>query len=222
MPRWRNWFTRTTQNRVGFIPCGFESHPRHMSETEKETLAYVVGVAIGDGNLSNPNGRATRLRITCDKKYSLLIDRIRKAIQVVLPQNKVSLQHRTETYLDISCYSNKWEGLLGWKVGQGSKYDQNVSVPTWIKQNKKYSTYCLKGLLETDGCIYMDRGYKMVNFVTIIPDLAHDVMSIISDLGFRAHLYDMQPKGFNCKRRYNIRVSKNVENFIQEINLIKN
>lgn len=32
-------------------------------------LSYIVGVALGDGNLSNPNGRALRLRITCDEKY---------------------------------------------------------------------------------------------------------------------------------------------------------
>ena len=26
---WRNWYTRTTQNRVGTILCGFDSHHRH-------------------------------------------------------------------------------------------------------------------------------------------------------------------------------------------------
>lgn len=31
--------------------------------------AYIIGVAIGDGNLSNSNGRAVRLRVTCDNKY---------------------------------------------------------------------------------------------------------------------------------------------------------
>ena len=46
---------------------------------DPQLQAYVVGVAIGDGNLSNPNGRAVRLRITCDKKYPALIARIRAA-----------------------------------------------------------------------------------------------------------------------------------------------
>ena len=35
LPGWRNWFTRTTQNRMGAIPCGFESHPRHKNMPEK-------------------------------------------------------------------------------------------------------------------------------------------------------------------------------------------
>jgi len=41
---------------------------RRVSE-DKKLHAYIVGLALGDGNLSNPNGRAVRLRITCDKKY---------------------------------------------------------------------------------------------------------------------------------------------------------
>jgi hypothetical protein len=40
---------------------------------DSELHAYVLGLAIGDGNLSNPNGRAVRLRITCDTKYPILI-----------------------------------------------------------------------------------------------------------------------------------------------------
>jgi len=42
--------------------------------------AYLIGVALGDGNLSNPNGRAVRLRITCDTKYPALIAKIRGAL----------------------------------------------------------------------------------------------------------------------------------------------
>lgn len=68
---WRNWLTRTTQNRVASRPCGFDSHHAHnMNKEDKRNLAYVIGIAFGDGNLSNPNGRAVRLRVSCDKKIS--------------------------------------------------------------------------------------------------------------------------------------------------------
>ena len=55
---------------------------------DSELHAYVVGLAIGDGNLSNPNGRAVRLRITCDTKYPALIARIRSALERLLPRTK--------------------------------------------------------------------------------------------------------------------------------------
>ena len=32
LPEWRNWYTRTTQNRVRVTSCGFKSHLRHMDK----------------------------------------------------------------------------------------------------------------------------------------------------------------------------------------------
>lgn len=185
-------------------------------------LAYVIGVAIGDGNLSNPNGRAVRLRVSCDNKYPKIIERIKKAIQQLLPKNKVSTVDTKRNCTDISCYSNKLEDFLGWKAKDGSKYKQNVSVPVWIRANKKYTISCLKGLFETDGCIYNDRGYKMANFVTIIPNLACDVIQMIKDIGFKPKKYTIKAKTKTRKTRYNIRVSKDVDLFIETIKLKKN
>ena len=184
-------------------------------------LAYVVGVAIGDGNLSNPNGRAVRLRITCDAKYPNLIQEIKKSIQLIFPSNKVSLVNRADTYLDISCYSNQWEKLLGWKVGRGSKVEQNVTVPDWIKDDVELSRFCLKGLIETDGSIYIDRGYKMVNFVTVIPSLANDVLEMIRRSGFQPHLYQVSHSQASQKDKYTVRVSKNTDKFIELIGFNK-
>lgn len=132
---------------------------RNTSLNENKNLqSYVVGLAIGDGNLSNPNGRATRLRITCDKKYPLLSKRITNSLQSLLPQNKVSIVKRKEGCSDISVYSNHLEQLLGWQAINGSKFTQKVSIPGWIKRRKDYKLNCLKGLMETDGSIYSDRG----------------------------------------------------------------
>jgi len=185
----------------------------------KNNLAYVIGLALGDGNLSNPNGRAVRLRITCDTRYKNLIKRACLAIKKLLPENKVSIIKRAKTFCDISCYSNRWEDWLGWKAKQGSKYKQKVSIPTWIIENKTYSIHCLRGLLETDGSIYIDRGYKMVNFVTIIPTLADDVMRIIKTIGFNAKIYKIKSLH---KDRYNIRLSKDVDCFLKVVEFIKN
>ncbi len=186
----------------------------------KKLLAYIAGVAIGDGNLSNPNGRATRLRITCDKKYENIIEEIVASIKTLLPNNRVSLIKRSDNCLDISCYSNKWEKWLGWQADGGSKMKQNISIPLWIKHNKNYATRCLKGLMQTDGSIYTDRKYKMVNFVTAIPRLAAEVKETITQLGFPCHLYVFENK--NSQTKYTVRVSKKTENFINLIGLYKN
>ncbi len=189
---------------------------------DKETLAYVVGLAIGDGNLSNPNGRAVRLRITCDTKYPSLIKNIINSIQKILPNNKVSIIHRAKTYIDISCYSNKWEELLGWKAKAGSKFIQKIDIPSWIKNEKKYQIACLRGLFETDGAVYLDRGYRMAILTTIIPALARSVEKIISSLGFEPHRYKIIPKqNSSIKTTYHIRISKNADEFTKLIGINK-
>ena len=184
--------------------------------------SYVIGLALGDGNLSNPNGRATRLRITCDKKYPLLIKRIIKTLRSLLPQNKVSIVDKKESCLDVSVYSNHLEKILGWKAKGGSKFYQNISIPSWVKENEKYKINCLRGLIETDGCIYTDRGYKMMIFTTIISKLANDFYDIAVSLGFKPHLYKIK-RGtslykYNQKIIYHVRLSRNVDKFL---NLVK-
>lgn len=185
---------------------------------EKINLAYIIGVAMGDGNLSNPNGRAVRLRIACDLKYPKIIERIKLAISELLPKNKVSIIKCKSRCCNISCYSNKWENLLGWKAKDGSKYKQKISIPDWIKSNKDYSIACIRGLFETDGSIYTDRGYKMVNFVTIIPSLATDVMKTLKTLELNPKIYKLATP---TVPRYNIRISKDVKLFLEKINFKK-
>jgi hypothetical protein len=137
--------------------------------------AYVIGVAIGDGNLSNPNGRAVRLRVTCDTRYPALIAKIRAALERLLPRNKVGVVASRGNYVNLSVYSNQLEDLLGWKALGGSKHHQNVRVPSWVSEDRSLSIRCLQGLIETDGCVYTDRGYRMVLFSTVMAHLAEQV-----------------------------------------------
>jgi len=185
---------------------------------DKKLRSYIIGIALGDGNLSNPNMRATRLRVTCDKKYIKLAHHIKTSIEKLLPENKTSFVDRKKNYLDISCYSNYWEQLLGWKAGKGRKIEQAISVPWWIKKNKHYIKNCLRGLLQTDGSIYNDRGYAMVNFVNHSKNLAQDVALMITALGYKPNTQQLKTKSGT---KYTVRVSKNTKGFIKEIKLWK-
>lgn len=184
----------------------------------KKVLSYIIGVSLGDGNLSNPNKRAVRLRITCDKKYPRLIENIISEISILLPENKVSIIDR-DNAVDISCYSNKWEEFLGWKAKNGSKIKQMVKVPDWIKNNMTYSKECLRGLFQTDGSIYKDRKYIMVNFTSANYILIRDIKEMLEKIGFNVLIRKVVSK--NNKIKYVIRISKNVKEFIKIINLWK-
>ncbi len=198
----------------------FKSPPGHLKKEvsqDKKLQAYIIGLALGDGNLSNPNGRAVRLRITCDKKYPKLYDYIFKKIQELLPNNKVSIVDR-KTCIDISCYSNKWEDILGWKAKEGSKIKQKIIIPEWIKEDVVYIKECLRGLFQTDGSIYKDREYLMVNFTGANKFLVEDVALIMEKINFPTIVRRVV---FKDKTKYVIRLSKDTDKFIKIISLWK-
>lgn len=182
--------------------------------------AYIVGVALGDGNLSCPNDRAVRLRITCDSKYPALAHEITLALEKLFPDNKVSrVAAPKDSYFNISVYSNKLSELLPWRVGVGSKFSQSATVPAWVKNDRDLTRHCLKGLFQTDGSIYKDRGYLMVNFTDITLLLVQDVQEMIESLGYALHLYRARQKTGNYK--YTVRLSKRTHEFVSEIGLKK-
>jgi len=185
---------------------------------DKKLRAYIVGLALGDGNLSNHNGRAVRLRITCDKKYPKLVEHICKTVQTLLPDNKVSKVDR-KSAIDICCYSNHWESILGWKAKEGSKFKQKVSIPYWIKQDDVLLKECIRGLFQTDGSIYFDRKYKMVNFVSEIPTLANDVYETIQSLGYKISSQRLILK--SGKEKYTMRIASRSEEFLRDLDLWK-
>lgn len=180
----------------------------------------MTGFSIGDGNLTNPNGRATRLRVTCDNKYPKLKDEIIQSLKILFPNNKVSEYKRKENCTDVYCYSNKLESILGWRAKSGSKFKQDVTVPLWIFSDKLYIKKCLKGLFETDGSVYKDRGYLYINFTTIIERLKNDVLLMIEMIGYKAKAYKVfQKKG--GKYKYVIRITTRAQDFIEEVGINK-
>jgi DNA-binding transcriptional regulator WhiA len=191
-----------------------------MNRSQRKVLAYVVGVALGDGNLSNPNGRATRLRITCSSSYPKLAREIIENIQILLPHNKISIVRvpHKNTYFNISVYSNKLNEWMPWKVGRGSKLQQRAHVPAWIQKDKKLSKECLRGLLQTDGSIYQDRGYLMVNFTNHVQPLAKDVSVMLTRTGFSSSTSQVI-SGTGVK--YCVRVARDTQKLLDTLKLYK-
>jgi len=185
----------------------------------KPNTAYLIGVALGDGNLSNPNGRATRLRVFCDKKYPNIIERIKISMKTMLPDNSVNTSVRGNC-VTVYCYSNKLETILGWNAMDGSKFAQKARVPPWIFESDIFMRRCLKGLIETDGSVFKDRGYTHVNFTTTIPELALDVENMIERLGY-IHSIQRIDEGMPKKIKYVIRVCKRSKDFIDELDIDK-
>lgn len=72
-----------------------------------------------------------------------------------------------------------------WAFGSGFKATQNACVPDLIKDNVKFAKWRTRALMQTDGCIYRDRGYLMITFTNNTLSLCEDVRGMLVMLRFR-------------------------------------
>ena len=152
-------------------------------------LAEFVGILLGDGGISKRQVVVTLHRHD-DKAYSdyvrYLIEKLFHTVPGIY-RNKKSLADSvviSRTELVQFCVDK-----LGLKIGD--KVRQQVGVPLWVKDKKSYSIACLRGLVDTDGCVikhrYSAKGkmyyYKKLSFTNSSVPLLKFVFEILSGLG---------------------------------------
>lgn len=117
---------------------------------ESESLSEFFGIMIGDGGMSS-----NQLIITLHSYEIQYIKYVSKLTQQLF-QQKPALYKRdniTQIVLSGKDLVNKLhaKGLL-----IGNKIKQHVGIPLWILNNNYFLPYCLRGIFDTDGCIYQD------------------------------------------------------------------
>lgn len=172
--QWRKWW-----NSIGrFLP-------RHITERKSVNiprkgalLAEFVGAMIGDGGMSKHQITITLHRYD-DYLYSLFLKKMMKKLFGLLPSEildgNVRRLYISRTNLVDFCEK------IGLKIG--NKIRQNADVPLWIYKNKSFEKACLRGLIDTDGCVGIHR-YKKIIFTSASPFLIQSVMEIMGKFGF--------------------------------------
>ena len=156
--------------------------------------AYLMGVALGDGDISVV-GRSLRLRLFCDNKYPALMKRWKIACKGVFGSsvNTISWgKNCTVVYI----YSVMLRDFP-WRPKCGKKWEQRVSIPEWITNNDEFLVPCIRGLFESDGCIYTQTikgkkknySYKRINFKNSSAWLVADVLGFLQDNDISHSLY---------------------------------
>ncbi|MFZ2303247.1 MAG: LAGLIDADG family homing endonuclease [Minisyncoccia bacterium] len=184
--RWRKWWETKGQ---------FEKHPiLFIKKPIKKPgfsagLAEFVGILLGDGGIAKRQVVITLHRYD-DKEYReyvrLLVEKLFDVVPGVY-KNKESLADNiviSRTELVHFCVEK-----LGLKAG--NKVRQQVDVPVWIKDKKSYHIACLRGLVDTDGCVikhcYTVKGkrysYKKLSFTNVSVPLLKFVFEVLGNLG---------------------------------------
>ena len=70
----------------------------------------------------------------------------------------------------------------------GNKKKNNVGIPNWIFSDKKFMIACLRGLIDTDGTVYMcgnGSTFPRLGFCSKIKRLKEDFTRLVTELDYR-------------------------------------
>jgi hypothetical protein len=171
-----------------------------------EELAEFAGIILGDGNISDRQVKIT-LNSEDDKEYGkFIIDLIKSLFNVPIgiysKKNALANDYViSRTELVKFCISK-----IGLK--KGNKTKQKVDIPDWIKRNKKYSLACLRGLIDTDGCVFNHKYkvknkwylYKKIAFTTSSEPLRASVFNILKDFDLNPRLAGDRDVRIDCRK----------------------
>lgn len=146
----------------GSSPCNVQ---HEFAALPPAAYCYVLGLYLGDGCISK-SGRVWRLRVTLDDKYPEIIDRCRRAIDVLMPGQHAAILRRASHCTEVSLYSKHWPCLLP-QHGPGRKHLRPIRLVPWqeVLVNQATEEF-IRGLIDSDGCrvVANDRGVRSVRY----------------------------------------------------------
>lgn len=118
-----------------------------------ELLAEFFGIILGDGSISNYQVSIS-LNNNTDAIYGDWIIRLIDDLFGL----KTGKSVRRENTLELAISSiGLVEFLISNGLFRGDKLRNRVTIPPWIKENEKFTKACIRGLIDTDGSVYIDR-----------------------------------------------------------------
>jgi len=124
----------------------------------KLKLAEAVGIVLGDGNIyiSKKHG-CFQLRIAghSEDEKEYLLDFVKPLFEELFNVNFYVRKHQSRNALYVCCSKRSIiETLLEFGLKPSNKSRNKSTIPKWIKSKKNLLQACLRGLFDTDGCVY--------------------------------------------------------------------
>ncbi len=190
----------------------YSNNPYILKKLEySEDLAEFIGIMLGDGHFHRRG-----VKIAFDKRTVGYINYVNELFKKLTnaPLTLLVLTRNNAAYLYF--YSSKFaEELTTFGLVQGDKIKNNVGIPSWIKENPEYVRRCIRGLIDTDGCVYIckrDR-QKYVKFTNFNRRLLLEFKELALQLGY--HFASANQKNICLYRK------DEVVRFINEIKPIR-
>lgn len=136
-------------------PCSTKAKPNHCpvcgdGELDQASYAYLLGLYLGDGCISQVKKSVFRLRIALDLRYPGIIDECMAAIAVVRGSAAGTVV-RTG-YAEVYSNWKHWPCLFP-QHGPGAKHSRRIELADWqLAHTRAHLHMFLRGLIHSDGC----------------------------------------------------------------------
>lgn len=162
---------------------------------ESVELAEFVGIMLGDGNIGRLQISIT-LNSIVDADNSIFVSKLCNKLFGCYPiiMKKKDCNAVSVYYNGI----NLVKFLCGIGMVIGNKVKQQVGVPAWILKNIEYKRVCLRGLMDTDGGVFIHKykvhgkeySYRKICFTGYSLPLLNFVYNTLKELGFTPKIKD--------------------------------
>lgn len=201
-----------------------------------ENTAELVGLSFGDGGLTyRSNSKRVKFQLRGhlieDREHydSYVIPLFNKEIMFPLFSRNVGIVfNKRINFYGLSVESVNIEKPLNF-LGIPSGIKKELSIPLWIKKNRKCLLRFLRGFFDTDGSISCQRNYSIRNnkyhtqiriyLACTSKKLMEEIYYVLRKMGFKCAYRSYKPSFKNYKDCYIIKVSGGIQinRWIREI-----
>ncbi|MES2668221.1 MAG: LAGLIDADG family homing endonuclease [Patescibacteria group bacterium] len=181
--------------RISSLRYPKKSHRKLVTLPEPSiALAEFFGIMMGDGGINNPWQANIALNAVADKKYAEYVSRLCVGLFGFAPS---SIKRKTHQAIILRLSSTTVvDFLVEHGLCRGNKLKQGLRIPTWILENERYRVACVRGLMDTDGCLYIHKHtvagkpYKNIGlcFCSFSLELIEQVNAIFEEFGIIPHI----------------------------------
>ena len=182
------------QNPERWRQSGFNVRKPITRPKPSELLAEFVGIMLGDGGVRNRWQFTVSFNGREDRAHAKWIYNLIKHLFSITPTYLIRKELGAADLLVTSTAVVELFHQYG--IPNGHKLRHGLSIPQWIMENSRYRKACLRGLMDTDGSVYVHRyrvngaeyRYPKLCFSSASPQLLSDVRGILTTLGYTARI----------------------------------
>ena len=163
--------------------------PRHSI-----AFAEFMGIMMGDGGINNPWQANITLNSEADASYINYVKELPRVLFGIDPVVR-KRKERQATVISIASTSVV-DFLVESGLPRGNKIKGGLHIPLWIWEKPAYRKACVRGLMDTDGCLYihkhqvLGKQYENIGlcFTAYAPVLMEQVAAAFVESGIMPHI----------------------------------